>query len=115
MLLLMVAWKFPLAWLPLGLFVFCLFFNTGPTNTILANVTHPSIRASGFAINIFVIHALGDAISPWLMGVIAGWSSMDLAFLVVSVLILVGGVFWLWGVRYLEADTARAPTSLSAE
>src|SRR5262249_12617114 len=40
---------FPVAWLFIFLACFCLFFNTGPTNTILANVTHPSIRAAAFA------------------------------------------------------------------
>src|SRR5262249_24593977 len=45
LLLLMIELPFPLAWLPLGGFVFCLFFNTGPTNTILANVCHPWLRA----------------------------------------------------------------------
>jgi len=44
-----------------GVLLFVL--NTGPTNTILANVSHPSIRASAFALNILVIHALGDVIS----------------------------------------------------
>ena len=37
------------------------FFGIGPSNTIVANVTHPSMRATGFAMNIFVIHVLGDA------------------------------------------------------
>src|SRR5262249_26274462 len=32
---------FPWAWVFVFLTVFCLFFNTGPTNTVLANVTHP--------------------------------------------------------------------------
>src|SRR5262249_39820798 len=40
-----VLWiPFPLAWLFLFGGVFFLFFNTGPTNTILANVTHPAVR-----------------------------------------------------------------------
>src|SRR5262249_46493044 len=47
---------FPWAWIFLFLACFCLFFNTGPTNTILANVTHPAMRASGFAWNILIIH-----------------------------------------------------------
>src|SRR5262249_56351187 len=71
--LLAVVWlPFPLAWLPLAMFVFFLFFNTGPTNTIIANVTHPLLRAPGFAINILVIHLLGDAISPPIMGRVGG-------------------------------------------
>jgi ABC-type dipeptide/oligopeptide/nickel transport system permease component len=63
---------FPAAWIFVFLAECFIFFNTGPSNTILANVTHPAIRAAGFALNIFVIHILGDAISPFLIGVIAG-------------------------------------------
>jgi len=72
MLLLMVELPFPIAWVAMGGFVFCLFFNTGPTNTILANVVHPQLRARGFALNILIIHLLGDAISPFVMGRIIG-------------------------------------------
>src|SRR5262249_26271848 len=54
-----LATPFPWIWVVIFLTVFCLFFNTGPTNTILANVTHPSTRAAAFALNILVIHAFG--------------------------------------------------------
>jgi MFS family permease len=112
---LMTAVPFPLAWVFVFLAVFCLFFNTGPTNTILANVTHPSVRASGFAINILVIHALGDAISPPVIGYISGLTSMAFGFQVVSLMALAGGLLWLWGARYLERDTALAPTRLAPD
>jgi MFS family permease len=111
--ILLVLWTpYPWYWLFVFIACFCLFFNTGPTNTILANVTHPSVRASAFAINIFVIHALGDAISPTVIGFIAGFSSMDVGFVFVSLAVLVGGLFWLWGARYLARDTDLAPTRL---
>jgi hypothetical protein len=100
------------------LFVFFLFFNTGPTNTILANVVHPQLRAAGFALNILVIHLLGDASSPTLMGAIADRTpngNLDYAFNFVSILVLLGGVLWLWGARYLEKDTKLAPTRLGSE
>lgn len=113
MILLVLAVPFPACWIFVFAAVFCLFFNTGPTNTILANVTHPAIRSSAFAINILIIHALGDAISPVVMGVIADIWTMNLAFTVVSFITLVGGFFWLWGCRYLERDTALAATRLS--
>jgi MFS family permease len=112
MLLLMIWLPFPLAWIPLVLFVFFLFFNTGPTNTILANVTHPLLRAPGFALNILVIHLLGDVISPPVMGFIAGFSNLDRSFEFVSLLVLAGGILWLCGAKYLERDTALAPTRL---
>jgi hypothetical protein len=113
MLLLMIFLPFPYAWIPLVCFVFFLFFNTGPTNTILANVTHPLLRAPGFALNILVIHLLGDAISPAVMGAIAGVSNLNWAFGFVSVMVLIGGILWLWGTKHLERDTLLAPTRLA--
>lgn len=110
--LLVLYTPFPYAWVFVFLSVFCLFFNTGPANTILANVTHPSIRSTAFALNIFVIHALGDAISPPVIGAISDRWNMRAAFFVVGLMFLVGGLLWLWGARYLERDTARAAVSL---
>src|SRR5260370_14815288 len=107
---------FPWAWIFIFLACFCLFFNTGPTNTILANVTHPGMRATGFALNILVIHLLGDVISPLAIGAItdAFDNNMNVAFLLVSATILLGGILWLWGARYLARDTALAPTRLNS-
>jgi hypothetical protein len=41
-------------------FIF-LFFNIGPSNTALANVTPPTVPASAFALNLLIIHLLGAA------------------------------------------------------
>jgi MFS family permease len=101
---------FPWAiWALIFLTCFCLFFNTGPTNTILANVTHPSIRTAGFALNIFVIHALGDVISPVVVGFLNDWyGDMNQSFFVVGLMFLASGVLWLIGTRYLQQDTELA-------
>jgi dipeptide/tripeptide permease len=101
--------SFPAAWVYLFIAEFFLFFNTGPSNTILANVTHPSIRATAFAVNIMIIHALGDAISPPLLGKIARQFSWDTAFALVAAMMALAGLLWLWGCRYLSSDTAMAP------
>lgn len=102
----MLFTPFPWAWLMVFLAVFFLFFNTGPSNTAIANVTHPSLRATAFALNILIIHALGDAISPPLIGAIAGRTNMNIAFMVVSAAMLLAGVIWLLGMKYLGRDTA---------
>ena len=106
--LLFLVVPFPAAWLFIFLAEFFLFFNTGPTNTILANVVHPAIRAAGFGLNILIIHLLGDAISPTAVGAIADRFNLATGFVVVSGFLFLGGVFWLWGARHLEADTAAA-------
>jgi MFS family permease len=115
--ILMLKTHFPLAWVFLFLTVFFLFFNTGPTNTILANVTHPSVRATAFALNILIIHTLGDAISPPLIGAIADkfedpsrpWHGLEVGFMFTAILMVVGSVLWLIGAKYLAADTEAAP------
>jgi MFS family permease len=114
--ILMLWTPFPYAWVCIFLAIFFLFFNTGPSNAILANVTHPAIRGSAFALNILIIHALGDAISPPMLGKIVGpvdgeyrWNA---AFLVVAAVMAVAGVFWLWGATHLQRDTELAPTRL---
>ena len=99
--------RFPGAWVCIFFAVFFLFFNTGPTNTALANVTSPNIRSTAFALNIFVIHLLGDMASPPLIGAIRDRWNMNVAFFLVSLTILFAGVFWFWGAKYLAGDTAK--------
>jgi MFS family permease len=126
-----VLWApLPWTWVFVFLIVFWLFFNTGPINTIPANVTHPAVRASAYALLILVIHLFGDAFSPPIIGLIAGqahaaagslpagWASdffahregWDFSFCLVSALILLAAALWLWGTRYLDRDTALALT-----
>jgi MFS transporter, Spinster family, sphingosine-1-phosphate transporter len=102
---------FPLAWALMFIALFFLFFNTGPSNTALANVTHPSVRATAFALNILIIHALGDAAAPPLIGMVADHSNMDVAFLAVTAMMFVAGVLWMWGAKFLPSDTAAAEES----
>ena len=131
LMLVFLVTPFPWAYVLMFLAVFCLFFNTGPVNTIIANVTHPALRASAFALVILIIHLFGDTFSPTIMGYMADtahaagaaaaqpswWTDflqrnqgMDFSFLVVSLTILLAGVFWLWGAKHLAHDTALAPS-----
>ena len=96
---------FPYAWFAVFGAVFFLFFNTGPANTALANVTSSRMRATAFALNIFLIHAFGDAISPPLVGWVKSNSSWDTAFGLVSLTMVLASVLWFIGARYLPADT----------
>lgn len=98
---------FPLAWVAIFFAMFFLFLNIGPSNTALANVTPPAMRATAFALNILVIHLFGDALSPWLIGWIKDHGTWNWSFFAVSLVMLLAGLLWLWGARDLERDTAR--------
>jgi predicted MFS family arabinose efflux permease len=45
-----------------------LFCNTSPVNALMVSCIPASIRATGTAVNVFVIHLLGDALSPEWVG-----------------------------------------------
>jgi MFS family permease len=105
----------PYYWVCVFLAIFFLFINTGPANAILANVTRSPIRATAFAINILVIHALGDVISPPLIGLIADETDLRTSLLIVSVLILVAGLLWNMGARHLDEETRRVADAEAAQ
>ncbi|HXA10273.1 MAG TPA: MFS transporter [Chthoniobacterales bacterium] len=103
----MLFTPFPAAWGFLFGAVFFGFLNTGPSNTALANVAFPNVRATAFALNILVIHALGDALAFPAIGYISGHSTMNIGFLVISGMMLIAGVIWLAGIKSLGPDTLR--------
>jgi MFS family permease len=81
------------------------FVSTGPSNAIIVNVTIPRIRAAAFAINIFMIHILGDIPSPPFMGLVTHLTeNMFLGLAVTLPALLLSGLFYCLGARYLEKD-----------
>jgi hypothetical protein len=103
----MLYTPFPAAWGFLFGAIFFGFLNTGPSNTALANVTFPSVRATAFALNILVIHALGDALAFPAIGYISGHTNMTIGFFVISGMMLLSGIIWLAGMKFLGPETAR--------
>ena len=116
LMLLMLIIPMPLCWIVIAAALFCLFFNTGPSNTIIANVTLPRVRASAFALNIFIIHTLGDAISPPILGYLKQVTgSHDAGFIVCAGVVALGGAFWLAGARHLARDTDTVERTILVE
>jgi MFS transporter, Spinster family, sphingosine-1-phosphate transporter len=104
---------FPLAWVAMFISIFFLFLNTGPSNTALANVSLPGVRATAFALNILVIHALGDVPAFPIIGYIGGHTNIRIAFVFVSAVILMSGLVWIFGAKYLPADTEKVERALA--
>ena len=87
---------------------FFLFLNTGPLNTVIINVTDPAVRAMAFAVNIFFIHALGDAVSPSLLGWLSDQWGLRSALLITPCAMVLAGLFCFICGRYVVQDMAQA-------
>jgi MFS family permease len=87
---------------------FFLFINTGPLNTVIINVTNPAVRAMAFAVNIFFIHALGDAVSPSIIGWLSDQWGLRSALLITPVAMVVAGIFCFICGRFVVQDMAHA-------
>lgn len=73
-----------------------------PVNALLVNAVEPSLRARAFGISILCIHALGDAISPPIIGAISdATSNLGGALVIVPLTLGLGAIVWLWGWRKL--------------
>ncbi len=86
---------------------FFLFLNTGPLNTVIVNVTAPSVRAMAFAVNIFFIHALGDAFSPTILGWLSDQWGLQASLLTTPLFIILAAFFSFLCMRYIEEDSGK--------
>jgi predicted MFS family arabinose efflux permease len=86
------------------------FLNTGPLNAVIADVSAPAVRASAYAANIFVIHALGDAISPAMVGMLSDRLGLAAALWIAPVGLLLAALFCFWGMRWYAREY-RAPSA----
>jgi len=90
--------------------VFFLLIGTGPTNAALVNSVRAGIRSTALAVNLFVIHLLGDAFSPALMGKISDHTSLQTAFWTAFIAAGLSGVILIYGARFApRLKTAEEP------
>jgi MFS transporter, Spinster family, sphingosine-1-phosphate transporter len=87
---------------------FFLFLNTGPLNTVILNVTPPAVRAMAFAVNIFFIHALGDAFSPSILGWLSDQWGLRNALMITPLAMALAGLLCFLCGRFVVQDMARA-------
>ncbi len=88
---------------------FLLLLNTGPLNAALVTSVGPHIRATAVAVNLFVIHLLGDAFSPAIIGLISTHSSLQTGFLAAVAAALVGAAVLFYGARFAPAVRVAEP------
>jgi MFS family permease len=81
----------------LGVAMFCIFLGTGPLNAAIVNAVPAAVRATAIALELFLIHALGDTPSPRLIGMVSDHSTLAtglgltlVTMLIATVLLFVG-------------------------
>ena len=95
-----------------GIAEFFAFLNTGPLNAVITEVTPLAARTMAFAINIFIIHALGDAISPLIIGALSDrWHLMTALLIGVLPLGAAGLISIKAMMFYVEDSRALSPVS----
>jgi len=79
---------------------FLLLLNTAPLNAAVINSVGFHIRATAIAVNLFVIHFLGDAFSPWLIGKVSDQSSLQSGFISTIVATALSSAILFYGMKF---------------
>ncbi|RZU39720.1 spinster family MFS transporter [Edaphobacter modestus] len=93
----------------LALAIFLIFLGTGPVNAATMNAVRPEVRATAMAGQLLVIHALGDAVSPRIIGAVSDRSTLNLGLGSTLITLLLAAVIFFVGARYappLREDAA---------
>ena len=92
---------------------FFLLFNTAPLNAAVINSVDAHIRATALAVNIFVIHILGDVPSPTMMGWVADRRSLQAAFVLPVIAMVISSAILFYGMKFApEVALANPVTTL---
>jgi ABC-type uncharacterized transport system YnjBCD permease subunit len=91
---------------------FFLFLSTGPLNTAVVNSVSATIRSSALAIELFLIHALGDVPSPKIIGWVSDKSNLSIGLALTMVAMVISAAALFAGARF--APKIAAPESAAA-
>jgi MFS family permease len=104
------AWIFP----SLAVAEFFLFLNTGPLNAAIVNSVAAPIRATAIGLNLFIIHLLGDASSPTIIGAISDRSSLRLGFSITLIAMVISAMILFLGTRFAPPRSHEQPVLAGA-
>ena len=82
---------------------FFLLLNTAPLNAAVINSVGAHIRATALAVNIFIIHILGDVPSPTMMGWVADKRSLQAAFILPIIAMGMSSAILFFGMKFAPA------------
>jgi MFS family permease len=77
-----------------------LFLCISPLDAAVISYVRPQARATAMALNIFLIHALGDGISRTLMGAVSDAQGLQAAILLLPWVLVIAAICWLLGLIF---------------
>jgi len=83
----------------LALAMFSIFLGTGPLNAAIVNAVPATVRATAIAVELFLIHALGDTPSPRLIGMVSDRTTLSTGLGLTLVSMLIATVLLFLGAR----------------
>jgi sugar phosphate permease len=87
----------------IGVAAFFLLLNTAPLNAAVINSVGAHIRATALAVNIFIIHILGDVPSPTMMGWVADRKSLQASFVLPIIAMGISSAILFYGMKFAPA------------
>jgi MFS family permease len=75
---------------------FMVFLSTGPINVVIVSVVPVAIRATAMAVSIFVIHLLGDAAAPFVLGAASDRVGLSNAVLLMPFVVALSAGIWIF-------------------
>jgi MFS family permease len=79
---------------------FFLLLNTAPLNAAVINSVSAHIRATALALNILIIHILGDVPSPTMMGWVADRHSLQTSFVLPIIAMGISSAILFYGMKF---------------
>jgi MFS family permease len=76
-----------------GFAIMFVFLQSGPLQAAIISTTNIKIRSMAFALNIFIIHALGDALSPTVIGALSDSYNLKTAVFIAILFIIPAALF----------------------
>jgi MFS family permease len=73
-----------------------IFMCTGPVNSAIINAVRPGERATAVGLSVLVMHVVGDIPSPPLIGAVSDHYSLERAFMLVPLAIVIAGCIWMY-------------------
>jgi MFS family permease len=94
--------NFAAAMAALSCAIFFIFLQTGPLQAAIVACTDIKIRSMAFALNIFIIHALGDALSPAVIGRMSDIYNLKTAVFISLLFIIPAALFSYAACKYYD-------------